>query len=279
MIPFDFIYCRPDTLKEAVKAYAELDDAGKSPLYYGGGSEIITMCRAGSIMPGAVIDIKNIPETLALAPHKDKLIIGASNSLNKIKETEYFPLLGKACGRIADHTNQCRITLGGNMCGTIIYRETVLPLLLADAEVTLYSPNGLRTEKINSVFEQRMLLLYAEFVVSVQIPCWALQARFFHIKKTANEKIDYPLVNVTALDKDGQLRVAFSGLCPYPFRSTKIEQVLNDNSVLPKARVEAIPALLPDAAHSDVEGSGDYRLFVLKNTLLELLEEHSNGSI
>lgn len=278
MIPFDFIYVRPDTLTEAAAICAQLKAEAKEPLYYSGGSEIITMCRAGSIRPNAVIDIKCIPECNALTFSGDKLIIGACNTLSRIKESQMFMLLGKACGRVADHTNQCRITLGGNICGTIIYRETVLPLLISDAQVTLFGTNGSRTVPINSVFSQRMIVDEGEFVVSVHIPLWATQAKFFHIKKTTNEKIDYPLVNVTALVKDGLLRASFSGLCAYPFRSMEIEQVLNDKAVSVNARVLAVAAMLPDTALSDVAGSGAYRLFVLKNTLQSLLEE-SHGAI
>ena len=52
MIPFDFIYCRPDSLKEASDVYIQLRNEGKTAVYYAGGSEIITMCRSGSIRLG-----------------------------------------------------------------------------------------------------------------------------------------------------------------------------------------------------------------------------------
>jgi len=262
MIPFDFIYCRPDSLRAAAATYTELRAAGVSVLYYGGGSEIITMARAGSIRPGAVIDLKSIPECLALEYEDDMLIIGAGNTLNEVKESRMFPLMRNACGRVADHTNQCRITLGGNLCGTIIYRETSLPLMLAEAEVSLYGPDGARVQPFEKVFQRQMNLNPGEFVY---------QAAF--------EKIDYPLVNVTALRHGAEWRVAFSGVCAFPFRSREIERVLNDHGTTPQARVDALPALLPEPAHTDVEGSGAYRLFVLKHTLLKLLEEWENGSI
>ena len=116
-------------------------------------------------------------------------------------------------------------------------------------------------------------------VTQIHVPLWALQAPYFHIKKTAQEKIDYPLVNVTAVCKDGKFRFAFSGLCKFPFRSMEIEQVLNDRTVSVEARVDAIPRLLPQPAHTDVEGSGAYQVFVLKNTLRNLLEEIEHGGV
>lgn len=57
MIPFDFDYYRPDTIDEAVQLFRLLDSQGKSPLYFGGGSEIISMARVHNIHTKAVIDL------------------------------------------------------------------------------------------------------------------------------------------------------------------------------------------------------------------------------
>ena len=279
MIPFEFVYLRPDALAEALQAHREFALAGRTALYYAGGSEIITMSRVGAIRPDAVIDIKNIPELTALSVDHESLTIGAALTLNQIKESGLFPLLSLACGRIADHTNQCRITLGGNLCGTILYRETSLPLLLSDAEVTLCGPEGERTVPFGSAFQGRMRLNPGELVARVRVPSWALMARHAHIKRTAQEKIDYPLVNVTALWKDGALRAAFSGLAAQPLRSPEVEAILNDRGATPENRASGAARLLSEFARSDAEGSGEYRLFVVRNALQALLEDWENGAL
>lgn len=279
MIPFNFVYYRPETLKEATDIFSTLQSQGKAAVYYAGGSEIISMCRTGSIRPEAVIDIKNIPECRLLSVDKERLHIGSVCTLSQISESKLFPLMRLSCGRIADHTNQCRITLGGNLCGTIIYREASLPLLLSDAEITLYGPEGERTVPIGSVFHERMRMKPGEMIVQVLIPVWALSARCSHIKKAPNEKIDYPLVSVAALWKDDNLRIAFSGVCSYPFRSEQIENALNEHSKPVEEKIKQAAELLPEPAYADAEGSGEYRLFVFKNTLCELLEDRENGAL
>lgn len=279
MIPFDFIYCCPNTIREAADAVQRYQQEKKQAIYYSGGSEIITMCRAGSIHPDVVIDIKKIPACTVLEKSDRFLNIGVACTLNQIKESKLFPLLGLACGRIADHTNQCRITLGGNLCGTIIYRETSLPLLLSDAEVTVNGPKGTRRVLFQSIFDGRVWLQEGEWMVQIHIPLWALQARHAHIKKTTQEKIDYPLVNVTAIWKGDVLRTAFSGVCSRPFRSSQIEKVLNDHRLTPEMRAEKAVGFLPEPAYSDVEGSSGYRAFVLRNTLCELLEAWQNDRV
>lgn len=279
MIPFDFVYCRPDSLAEAEEIFRKLRSKRKKPLYYAGGSEIITMCRANSIRPEAVIDVKNIPDCMELSIDSQGLNIGSSCTLNRIKESKLFPLMGLVAGRIADHTNQCRITLGGNLCGTIIYRESSLPLLLSDAEVTVFGADGLRTTAFHNIFNGQMELAPGELIVKIRVPKWSLQAPHFHVKRTRNEKIDYPLVSVASIWKDNYLRTAFSGVCSYPFRSQRIEAVLNDKSLSCADRADKAVTLLPEPVYSDGEGSGEYRIFVLRNTLQALLEDWENGKI
>jgi CO/xanthine dehydrogenase FAD-binding subunit len=136
MIAFDFDYYLPDTLQEATSLYLSLQSAGKKPLYYGGGTEIISMARLDSIQPGAVIHIKKIPELREIGLNGTRIIFGAALTLDEVARSGLFPLLGLAAGRIADHTIQLKLTLGGNLAGTIIYHETMLPLLLADAAIS-----------------------------------------------------------------------------------------------------------------------------------------------
>jgi len=279
MIAYDFIYVQPDTLRQARENFLRLSESGQNPVYYAGGSEIITMCRAGDIRPGAVIDIKNIDACQALSLDEDWLRLGAACTLNRIKESGLFPLLGLVCGRIADHTNQCRITLGGNLCGSIIYRETSLPLLLADAKLILYGARGRRALALKSVFDGRMRLQPDELIVEAQVPLWALNAPYYHMKKTANEKIDYPLLSVAALLYEDQLRVACSGLADRPLRSKQVEVALNRRALSPGTVAAKATALLAEQARDSVEGSAAYRLFVLENTLRSLVEDWHDEKI
>ncbi|OQB22818.1 MAG: 4-hydroxybenzoyl-CoA reductase subunit beta [Firmicutes bacterium ADurb.Bin182] len=272
MIPFHFDYYKPETVKEAVEAYSALAQKNKSPVYYGGGSELISMARVGSIRTGVVIDIKSIPECTVLKVTGRKLLIGSAVTLSAIKESGCFPLLGTSAGRIADHTNQCRITLGGNVCGTIIYRETVLPLLLADASVKISGPSGTRSCPFSEAFRERIKLCEGELITSFLIGEEFSRSKYVHVKKTKGEKIDYPLVTVAALMHNGHVRMAFSGVCGFPFRSQLMEKALNESGVSASEKAENAASLLPGAVLDNIDGSRDYRIFVLKNTVQNALE-------
>ncbi len=272
MIPFDFEYYKPDTIGEAVETFQKLDMEGKSPVYYGGGSELISMSRVGSRSFGSVIDIKNIPECNVLDFDHDNLYLGSALTLSDITESNYFPLLTKTAGRIADHTMQCKITLGGNLASTIIYRETVLPLLLTDATITLVGLNGAKEYDIKQIIKERMLIPKGEFIVKTTVCKEFIKLPYIHVKKTKNEKIGYPLLTTVALKKDGKIRIAFSGLASYPFRDIVVETILNDSSLSYEQRANQILQSLSGIVLSNLSGSPDFRKYVLKNTIINVLE-------
>lgn len=273
MIPFNFSYHRPESVVEAVSLFQELDAQGKKPLYYGGGTEIISMGRHNNVDTGAVIDIKNIPECRVQAFAGDSLVIGAGVTLTQIQEAKLFPLLAQAGARVADHTIQNKITLGGNICGSIIYREALLPLLLTDCQVVLTGPGGSRTALINEMFDRQVQLERGELILQFGIPKTLLSRPYIHIKRTKSEKISYPLLTICALHSGDGIRFAFSGLCGFPFRSQEMEQALNDSAQPFEKRADnaiaAVPADIPD----NLESSAAYRKFVLKNLLISIMNE------
>lgn len=258
MIANAFSYYRPDNLPELSDAMQRLN--GKSRLIYAGGSEIISMARSGSIAPDAVIDIKAIREFQQLALRDGWLHIGAAVTLAQITESKLFPLLGATAARIADHTNQCRITVGGNVAGTITYREAVLPLLLADANVTLFRENALRQAPLRSVFDRRLRLGPDEALVGFQVAEKYLSMPWAHAKRTRGTKIDYPLVTIAAVKTPDGLRFALSGACDYPFRDESLESIFSDASKSAADRAQAILSAMPPLRKDAFTGT-DYRAF------------------
>lgn len=271
MIPFDFEYYKPATIEEALGAFAELEGAGKTPVYYGGGSELISMGRMGSLSFGAVIDLKDIPQCKALGYSGDTLLLGSALTLSDICESKLFPLMEKSAGRVADHTMQCKITLGGNIASTILYRETVLPLLLCRSLLTVASPKGLYQCPVQQVFHERLQLQKGEFIVSAATSKSLVQTPYFHMKKTANEKIDYPLLTTAGIKVNGALRIAFSGLAAFPFRDEGVEGILNNATFDFTTRAQKIGDILSGIILNDIWGTADYRRFVLQNTIENVL--------
>lgn len=273
MIPFDFEYYKPESVEEAAELYFELKSKNKKPMYYGGGTEIISMARAFNVYTEAVIDIKGIPECRVQELRNKKLTIGAAVTLTEIAEANIFPLLALTVQRIADHTVQDKITLGGNLAGTIIYRESVLPLLVSNSEVVIANSSGRRQVQLIDIFDKRINLNDEEFIVSILIDSKFLSLPYLHAKRTKSDKIDYPLITLAALKDENKINIAFSGVCSYPFRAQLMEDYLNNISIQKNTRINNVIDNIPDAILSDLAGSAEYRKFMLQRMLIEVLEK------
>lgn len=267
---------------EAVQLFEDLHRKGKNPIYYSGGTEIITLGRLNEVKTGAVIDIKNIPDCQVLKIQQGLLITGAANTLTNIEEVNLFPLLSKTVSEIADRTARNKITVGGNVCGQIFYREAVLPFLLTDSQMVIAGRKGNKTISINEIFHQTLQLEYGEFLVQMITDQNYLHQPFFAIKKRRQWNTGYPLITVAALKIGGIIRIAISGLTTYPFRSQQLEEILNNSGHSLDIRINYALDALSVPPLDDSEGTFRYRLFVLKNTLRDVFyqlegEEHNHG--
>ena len=277
MISFDFDYYKPDTIDEAIEIYKCLSLEGKTAIYYSGGTEIISQARIGKIRFDAAIDIKHIPECNIHGFQDDKLFIGSAVTLTKISDYYLFPLLSEICKKAADHTARNKITIGGNICGKVPYKEAILPFLLSDSYVVIAGVGGKKAVPITQIFgEEPQLgskprLNAGEFIIQIITERDYTMLPYINIKKAKQGKVDYPLVTIASIEKDKQIRIAFSGICPFPFRSAEIEKDLNNDSVAPNERINAIISHLTAPIINDILGSSKYREFVLRNALGEVL--------
>jgi len=272
MIPFDFEYAKPATIREAVEQIEKWKEEGKKYVFYSGGTEFITFARSNKITAEAVVDIKGIPECNTLELKGDQLVIGSALSLNKIIKSGLFPLLGETLKGIADHTSRNKITIGGNMSSKLMYKEGILPFLLVEAKVKLAGRNGEITLPLEEIFNQEMKLDEDQFLVQIHIEKKYLGLPYVALKRTRLTKVGYPIVSVAALLKDDFIRVAFSGVCTFPFRSVEIEAHLNDSTISVEERINRTTAHLPSSVVDDIQGSAAYREFVLKRILAETVE-------
>lgn len=271
MIPFDFDYYRPDTLEELSNLMKQLVIENKSPVYYGGGTEIISMARADSIRFDSVIDIKEIPECNILRIENNVLILGSAVTLTLIAESGLYPLLGETVTRIADHTIQDKITIGGNIAGTIIYREAALPLMLTSSRVKIMTESGgLQEVSFSSVFDGRLQLKKGECILQFLIDQSDLNLPYNHVKKTKIDKIDYPILSFSAIKKENAIHAAVSGLSQHPFLLN--DSILNDINVPVSKRIENMIASVQDKIMNDLSGSKGYRIFMLTNVLRQMYD-------
>ena len=267
MISFDFAYYRPDSLEEAIDCFQRLTKKNQKVIYYGGGTEIISMARAESIQFDAVIDLKWIPECTTLKLDQDNYIIGSMNSLTNIAEAGYFPLLCKTIARIADHTIQGKITIGGNLKSTIIYREAALPLMVTNCKIKIMTAKGLLTLPFPQIWNGQLDLQPEEFLVQIVINIDDINLPYVHAKRTKMDRIDYPLITLVGNKKNQFIQAAISGASNNPLL---LDSEILNSSLSNEDKIRSIIDQIDHSLMSDIQGSKEYRKFVLSNMMSQM---------
>jgi xanthine dehydrogenase molybdenum-binding subunit len=277
MIPFDFKYIIPENVDEAVRIWNEADSAGETPLYYSGGTEIISFCRDQKITPGILIDIKQIPECNVFT-ESDSFIYGSALPLNFIIENTVSACLKLTLKGIADHTIRNKLTIGGNIVGKLPYREAVLPFLIMDGSAEIASKTGIRKEKISDLFDKRLKLERGELLVNISINPELAEKKYFYKRKEKDGRIDYPLLTSCFNKVDGNIRMAISGACSYPLRDPDVEFILNDESHSINEKTVLAVEKIKNLFKTDIRASAQYRKHLLKLTIIDALNYLENDN-
>jgi CO/xanthine dehydrogenase FAD-binding subunit len=261
MIRHDVVYYRPASLAEALEAWREASAVGHDPAYVGGGTEIVTMARESRIRPGALIDLKDLPECAGAGEAGGMLRFGACLTLNACAEQRGFPLLAAAASGVADHTVRNSITLGGNIAGRLPYREAVLPFLVCDAIAEVAAPGAAAREApLASLWDRRLRLAPGELLVALRVPAASAALRWAHRRRAKDSRVDYPLVTLACVRDRRSLRVAASGVADYPLRLADVDA----GAALDAAALLAAAGCRPRA---DARAAADYRVALLQAAL------------
>lgn len=273
MINFDFEYRKPTTWEDAVNQFKHFKLQKKKVMYYAGGTEFISRARMNEVNPDVIIDIKGIPECQLLKVTKTEVVIGATVTLTEITESNAFPLLSSVVRGIATKTARNKITIGGNLMSSLPYKEGILPFLLAESKLKVATENGLETRNIADVFTNKINLQGEECIVQIITDASKVNQPFFTEKKTKQSRVNYPILTSASVHINDEMRVAFSGLCEFPFHVKEIDEELNNPSKAPEKRIKKIMKLLPGTILDDMHASQQYRKFVLERALTKIIEQ------
>ncbi len=276
MIPFEFDFVRAESVEEAAAAWRDAERAGKSAAYFGGGTELVTLARDAKRRFDVAVDYKAVHEARRAARESDSYVLGSALRLSDLTDRAGAGLVGYCCRGVADRTARNSITLGGNICGQLAYREAVLPFLLLDGSVEVASTDGRRWEYLRDLFDKRLRLDAGELAVAWAIPADTLaglglldvgdpsggggnvqteradlgygavaavgsggRGAWYYCRRTRESRLDYPLATVAVASIDGVVRVAVAGAWGYPARALRVEEVLNAESVVADALAAA----------------------------------------
>jgi CO/xanthine dehydrogenase FAD-binding subunit len=147
-----FSYACPKDVEEALVL---LSNAGARPI--AGGTDLVIQLRAKKLpVNPLLVDLAHLAELHFLAECENQLKLGALLTHQELADSPQIqreaPLLSQACRQIGTPQIRERGTLGGNIVHASPAADTVPPLLVHDALLTLRSTCGNRSLAANSFF-------------------------------------------------------------------------------------------------------------------------------
>lgn len=301
MIPGDIVVVQPESLEEAVAVWQEAVEHRQRPAYLGGGTELVTQGRDGKLQADVLIDTKRISATQGhrTDDQRGEMVFGSALRLSAVPG---FPLLHWCARGVGDRTVRNSITLGGNICGMLAYREAVLPFLLLGGVAELYGPGGTRFAPMEEVFDKRMHLKDGELVVSFRVPAGAMEgvvsawgtdlseggygavaagaadrssaSGWYYRRRTQDSRIDYPLVTLGMVRRGDFVRVAMAGAWGYPRSAPELESLLEKEGVqsITEEAVRTVVESSPVSWKEDHRGSAAYRQAVALQGIMAGIE-------
>ena len=166
-------YEAPDTVEAAAALLAEAGGTAK-PL--AGGTDLIVQLRSRMISPEIVVDLKHIPELLAVREEGGGFRVGAAAPGAAVAENEavaaMWPGVLEAFELIGSTQIQGRASLGGNLCNASPAADTTPAMIAAGVTCEIAGPAGRREAKVEDVVTApgRTSLGNGEFIVSFFLP-------------------------------------------------------------------------------------------------------------
>ncbi len=264
-----FSYYKPENLEELSKLKNELSSSEISFVYYSGGTELMSQFRKGLQVPDVVIDIKGIEELKKIEKNDKFIKIGSCVNLNRVADV-CSETMRKVMSGIADHTIRNAITIGGNICGKLAFREAVLPLLARDAMVGLYDGIEVIEKPLREVFSGFMRFPKGTLVHHFK---WKnISPKYERVQRFDNGiAVDYPLVTQYVYVFEDNVFVAVSGFAPFPMMTEFSYLELMDLSV--EDRENKFNETFIPKAKNDALASADYRKAVLLQATQNVLND------
>ncbi len=275
-------YVRPNTIPEALSLLEHA--AGQARVIAGGTDLLVKPCKdtAGKFI---LIDISDIPELTGVTSTAEGLEIRAATRLAEITSSPLLNnglrVLSVAAATVGSPQIRNRATIGGNLCNASPSADTVPPLLVLDARVTLASRREVRTIPLVTFFvgPGSTVLKADELMVTISIPSPPPSVRAVYLKHAPRRAMDLAIasVAVSLWYTAGQLqtRIALGAVAPTPRRATQAEAMLISTSNPDDKTLRAVAQCAAGEAApiSDVRASASYRQDMVEALTFQALHQ------
>ena len=265
-------FIAPRSLLEAQSVIAN----GGNAVWLAGGTDLLVVIRLGLRDPNRVIDLKHIPELMALEVGADQVLIGAAASAYDILHNSE---IGSLCPGLADALDligstqiQGRCSAGGNLCNASPAADSIPALIANGAVCRILGSSGERLLPVEDflVGPGKNALEEDELLVQLVLPKPMLGTSDAYLRLTPRTEMDIAVagtgVSIT-LDTAGvctAARVAIGAVAPTALLVEAAGQALVGSKLEDEAIDSAVTAVRAAASPiSDKRGSAQYRTHVV----------------
>lgn len=237
-------YVRAASVEEASRLLLE---GGAGARVLAGGTDVIVQARERTRDIDLFVDVKHIPEVMALAYAADGLTIGAATPCHEIYGNEtvrdLYPSLVDSTSLIGGTAIQGRASLGGNLCNSSPAADGIPTLIVLEASVEIAGPNGRRSVAVEDFCTApgRNVLDAGEFVVSLKFPAPAAGSGARFLRFIPRNEMDIAVTNAATQLRieNGSVawaRVAIGAVAPTPLlvadaAAALVGQPLSDDTI------------------------------------------------
>ena len=219
---FDLL--QPRSLVEAVEL---LQKHGEDARAIGGGTTMVILMKQRALHYPYLVDLQTIPGLNEIKQEDRGVRIGALTTHRMVELSplirQTFPVIAEAFSHIGNVRVRQTASVGGNLAHADYRLDPPPPLLVLDAQVSVFGPNGLRTIPLKRFFRgmYETALEPGEILSEVFIPQLPLNSKAVYLRYSALSANDWPCLGVAAfMRKDHgrcqELRLALGGVAATP---------------------------------------------------------------
>lgn len=235
-----FDYYQPKSLNEAYRLMEKNEGRAR---YIAGGTDIIWRIKQGVIKADALISLRGIGPLEGIN-RNGGLTLGSMALFRNIERDSSiardYPSLSQALSILANPQVRNVATVGGNLCNGAPSADSVPPLMVLEAVLTLEGPGGRREVPIGDFFTGpgQTCMDRVEILTQIKIPKTAPNSGTVFLKKGRVSQ-DIAVVNAAALlVMKGKIcckcRLAVGAVAPVPMRLTNIEEMVEGREIDPE---------------------------------------------
>jgi len=255
-----------------------------------GGTDLMPQSHAGRVtLKRGLLNVRRVPELHAVEVVDGAVRIGALCTITELIGDplirERFGILAEACDHFASDQLRNAATIGGNVCNASPAGDTLVPLLVLDAEAELASkPNGtVKTRHVPLVDffagPGKTARRPDELLCALRLPLppEGFVGRFYKFGARPALDISAISIGIGGVRRGGRFahaRLAYGAVAPVPMRARKAEAAL-EGATLDASGIKSVASAARDEVRpiDDVRASAWYRRELVYNMTRRMLDD------